>query len=218
MSGKITSMEVQERNTGRVNIYIDNEFAFGLNLIDAASLHKGQVLSDAEIATLKAGDEVSRLLDKALRFLAHRPRSIAEVRRNLQQRNTPASFIDEVIERLQSLNYVNDLEFARYWMRNREEFNPRGERALRYELRQKGIDNATIDTVLADVDAEASAYRAAQKKVYTLRGKDRETIWKQLGGFLARRGFDYEVVRAVIDRVINELEENEEVEPFHDDE
>lgn len=218
MSGKITSMEVQQRNKARVNIYIDNEFAFGLNLMDAASLYKGQALSDAQIAALKAKDEVSKMMDRALRFLAHRPRSITEVRRHLQKQEPPTSAIDEVIERLEALNYVNDLEFARYWMRNREEFNPRGERALRYELRQKGIADSIIQEVTADMDAEDSAYRAAQKKIRSLRGKDRDTIWKKLGGFLSRRGFDYDVVRSVVDRVIDELEADEALEPFHDDE
>jgi len=206
MAGKVTALEIQKKNKERVNVYIDHEFAFGLTQLAAAALRKGDELSDEKIAALKDQDDVAKAMDSAVRFLAHRPRSAAEVRRRLNQKGVSEYTIESVIARLSDLNYINDLEFAQYWVRNREEFNPRGTRALEYELRQKGIDNATIAEALTDLDPEQSAYAAAQKKVRSLRGKDAATIRKKLGGFLARRGFQYDVVRQVVNQIIDELE------------
>ena len=204
MAGTITALEVQKRNKERVNIYIDDEFAFGLNLIDAASLYKGQALSDAQIKALKSKHAVAQALDKAVRFLAARPRSTAEIRRRLAQKDIEEPVVEEVIDRLTTLNYVDDLEFARFWVRNREDFNPRGLMALRYELRQKGLADDIIEEALAEIDPTDSAYRAARKKLRSLRGKEPEEQRQKLGAFLNRRGFSYEVARTVVDRIVEE--------------
>lgn len=217
MSGKITSLEVQKRNRERVNVYIDDEFAFGLNMLDAAHLQTGQHLSAEEIATLKATDDAAKALDSAVRFLAPRPRSIAEICRRLEKKGFSAPAIDDAIDRLEQLHYVDDLAFARYWVRNREEFNPRGRQALRYELRQKGVASEVIEEALRDISPNDSAYRAAQKKLRTLRQSDPRSREQTLGSYLARRGFSYDVVREVLDRIEEELAA-EETRTYDDEE
>ena len=206
MSGKVTALEVQKKDKERVNVFIEGQFAFGLSILEAAHLQKGQYLSQAEIDHLKAKDDATRAFNRALRYLAPRPRSCDEIRQQLKKKETDSTIIDEVLERLKNLNYVNDHEFARYWIRNRGEFNPRGTRALRYELRQKGVDNLIIDEVLADLEPLELAKRAAEKKLRSLRGKDNQTIRTKLGGFLARRGFEYSIVRDVLDDLVQEDE------------
>lgn len=207
MSGQISALEVQKHNKNRVSVYLDGEFAFGLEAVEAARLAKGQYLSDADIAHLQAQNEVSEAMDRALRFLGHRPRSSAEVRRRLAEYGIRAEVIAQTLTRLQDLNYVNDTEFARYWVQNRTEFSPRGARALRQELREKGIESAIIETVLAELDSDALAYEAAQKKVRSLRGQDARTLQTTLGNFLLRRGFNYEVAKRVTQRIITEATE-----------
>ncbi|MCA9883019.1 MAG: hypothetical protein KC708_08620, partial [Anaerolineae bacterium] len=71
----ITLLEVQKKNNERVNVYLDGEFAFGLNLMDAAMLHKGQELDDNAIVELKYKDEIVRAFDQAIKLLARRPYS-----------------------------------------------------------------------------------------------------------------------------------------------
>jgi regulatory protein len=217
MGGKITLLEVQKGTQERVNVYLDGEFAFGLNALDAVTLRKGQVLSDAEIQSLQSKDSVAKAMDSAVRFLAPRPRSIGEIRQYLNRKGTAPTAIEEVIERLQALNYVNDLEFAHYWVRNREEFKPRGAQALRYELRQKGVPDDIIREVLEDIDMEDSAYRAAQKKSFSFRRLPEDATREKLGSFLARRGFSYDVVQTAIDRIIQEREAEDNPHQPHDE-
>lgn len=216
VSHTITALEVQKNNTERVSVFLDGEFAFGLPLLDAANLRQGQVLSDDEITVLREIDAVARALDHAVRLLARRPYSTVEIRRNLTSKQIASPVIDEVIARLERLGYVDDQAFAEYWVENRERFRPRGLRALRYELRQKGIPDRIIDAVVQDVDADDSAYHAARKRISRYRHKSRQEFRDKLGAFLVRRGFDYDVVRDVIDTLTNELE-NEEPEFFAPD-
>jgi len=130
MAGKITALRFQKRNKDRVNVYIDGQFAFGLAAIEAARLQVGQTLSDDDVARLRVRDEVERAYERALNFLSYRPRSEAEVRRNLYKKDVEDEVVEVVVERLTRAGLVDDREFARYWVENRLQFNPRGARAL----------------------------------------------------------------------------------------
>ena len=203
----ITALEVQKRSQDRVSVYLDGEFAFGLPIDEAARLHTGQVLLDAEITALRAIDAVARTFDRAVKLLARRPYSTTELRRHLETKEIAPAVIDEALDRLARLGYVDDRAFALYWVENRERFRPRGPRALQYELRQKGVADAIIAEVLAELDPFDSAYQAAQEKVRRLQGTDQAHFRNTVGAFLVRRGFGYDIVREVIDQIVAELEE-----------
>lgn len=208
-SGTITRLEVQKRNDQRVNVYLDGVYAFGLTLDEAMKLRKGQVLSAAEIDALRNEDDVIRAVDRAARFIAYRPRSEQEVRRNLQGKDVDAPVIDKAIERLYNLGYLDDLAFAAFWVKDRNTFKPSSPRALRYELKQKGVPEKVIAEVLEEVEAGDAAYRAAQSQVRKLSGKDKATFRQKLNGFLQRRGFSYSDARSAIETVMTELEEED---------
>jgi regulatory protein len=208
VSGRITALKVQKRNRRRVNVYIDDRFAFGLAAIEAARLKVGQHLSAAEIARLKEKDQAEVAYDRALNFLSYRPRSIAEVRRYLAKKQFDASTIDEVSARLRRADLLDDEAFARYWLENRDSFKPRSSRALRYELRQKGVAASIIDDLLSDYDEVDAAYRAALPRVQKLARKhDVDTCRSKLVAFLNRRGFSFHIARDTVDRLLAELSE-----------
>lgn len=207
MGGRITALVAQKRNKERVNVYLDGEFAFGLATIEALKLHKGQELSDADIERLKALDEVEVAHERALHFLSYRPRSTEEVRRNLRnsKRNFGETAIENTIGRLERAGLLDDEAFARYWVENRERFSPRSARALRHELRQKGVPDRAIEAAIDEVDEAGAAYQAAQDRLSRYAGADEETFRKRLGGYLSRRGFSYGVVREALDRLWEEI-------------
>lgn len=202
MAGTITALRWQKRNKDRVNVYLDGRFAFGLTAIAAAGLRVGQTLSDEEIAHLQAQDNSERAYEHALNFLSYRPRSEAEVRRNLRENDAEDEVIEAVIERLTRAGLLNDHEFARYWIENRLEFNPRGMRALRHELRQKGVPDAVIAKALAGFDEEAVARRAAEPAARRLAHLEPTEFRRRLGAHLARRGFSYAVIEPLVEEML----------------
>ncbi len=206
MAGTITALEVQKHNKERVNVYLDGEFAFGLPITEAARLRRGQWLSDEEIARLKAVDAYNRARDAALRFLAVRPRSTAEVRRYLRRKGFDGETVERVIVRLEELGYLDDEAFARYWVENRERFRPRGPLALRHELREKGVDNAIIDRVLSNLDPAASARAALRPRLRQWKALEWPAFRKKAGAFLARRGFSYDIINDVLHAVWQEVQ------------
>ncbi|HDQ72684.1 MAG TPA: regulatory protein RecX [Chloroflexi bacterium] len=199
MAGKISALRFQKRNKDRVNVYIDGEFAFGLAAIEAAQLKVGQFLNDEDIARLNTRDEEEKAYERALNYLSYRPRSEMEVRRNLYKKDLDAEIIDRVIDRLAQANLLDDATFARYWVDNRVRFKPRGVRALRYELRQKGVSDTIIDQVLQDLDDEENARRAAEAGARRLGQLERRDFERKLKAYMARRGFSYEVIKPLIE-------------------
>lgn len=202
---KVTAIEAQKRNPNRVNIYLDDQFAFGLARIVAAWLQVGQELSEEKIATLQEEDAREVALQKSLHFLSYRVRSIEEVRKNLEKHEIPEAAIQSTLEKLQNAGLLNDHEFARTWIENRNTFRPRGRRALRMELRQKGLPESVIETTLEETtDEEALALTAARKQLRKLQGLDWMDFRKKMAGFLGRRGFPYEVVASATRQVWQE--------------
>jgi regulatory protein len=205
MPGTITALRFQKRNKERVSVYLDGAYAFGLDGVEAARLHKGQVLSDEEIAVLKAQDERNRAFNQALRFLSYRPRSRLEVERYLRDKTIATPVIDDVIVRLERAQYLDDEAFARFWVENREQFRPRSQRALRYELHQKGISDAIISDVLGDLDDEAAAWHAVEGRLRRWAGLPADEFRRKVAGYLGRRGFNYDIVSVILKKACRSL-------------
>lgn len=211
MVATITGLRYQRRTDERVNVYLDGQFAFALPAIDAARLKVGQHLTDAEIALLQATDAAAKAYDKAVRYLSYRPRSTAEVRRVLEEADFAPEAIETALGRLTDQGYLDDAAFAAYWVENRQRFRPKGEQALRQELRRAGVDKETIDQSLDGLDTSAAAYAAAQpraSRLAALAAEDPAAFKRKLSEFLLRRGFTYDIVREVVARLLCELKED----------
>jgi regulatory protein len=208
-TGVITALEAQKRNKERVNVFIDGEFAFGLSLMEAARLKKGQVLSPAEIAALRGEDAILQAVDSAAHFLSYRPRSIAETRRNLTDKGLAAEVVEAAVERLTAMGYLDDAAFARFWVQNRVEFKPLSHKALRMELRQKGVAAEVIQETLDGLGEFDLAYKAAKTQARRLRHPTLRDFKQKLAAFLQRRGFSYSTTRDVVERLREELEESD---------
>jgi regulatory protein len=206
---KITALQVQKRNPNRVNVHLDGEYAFGLARIVAAWLQVGQTLDNDRIAELQAEDARERAMQQALLFLSYRARSVKEIRQNLSKHEIPETVIEDTIERLHQNGFANDKNFASAWVENRSTFRPRGRRALALELRQKGIDDGIIESVLEEVDEEALAYEAGLKKARKLKGAEWNEFRKKTSEFLARRGFAYSVIAPIVKRLWDETHTGE---------
>lgn len=205
----VTGLEAHQRDKERVRLYLDDEYVLDLPLMEAARLSKGQSLTESEVDQLADARCFQRAYDQALRYLSYRPRSTEEVRRHLANKQLPDSRITEVLERLRQRGYVDDMEFARFWISNRDRFKPMGLLALKYELRRKGIDDEIVDALLAEVDEEASAIRAAQMRLSRYRGCSHQAFRQKLSAMLRRRGFGEYAIRDVVLGLRLELEERD---------
>ena len=162
-------------------------------------------------------DDPAVVLEAAARFLEVRSRSVSEVRRRLGGAGYRADLVDGAIARMTELGMLDDEAFARTWVESRDRARPRGERAIREELRTKGIDREIIGLVLeerrdraltltdaGDEDAEpVSADRAAAERLLAKNARalarvaDPRQRRQRAYALLARHGFDPETCREV---------------------
>lgn len=146
--------------------------------------------------------ELKRAKNVAYRCLAIRPRSRAEVEKKLRDREFPPAIITSVIDHLLRLGYLNDEQFARQWAMSRVRSRGFGRRRIEQELRARGIGRDTIGMVLNGLFEEEAeidvARREADRKLRTLSRFGPEVRKRRLAGFLERKGFTSEIIRAVL--------------------
>jgi regulatory protein len=154
------------------------------------------------------------VLEAALRFLEARQRSSDEVRRRLLLHGYRFDLVDKAVARLTELGILDDEAFAKAWVESRDRAHPRGERALRVELRQKGIDRETLEGVIEQREQErpeANAEAATRLLMRQLRSLERVTDPRarrqRAYALLARNGFDSETAVQAINAILAPAEE-----------
>jgi regulatory protein len=203
---KVTALRTGRRQGKRVNVFLDGRFAFSLEAEVAVKhgLEMGQELSEGDIEALTRADLRHRCLNAALLYLSYRPRSEAELRQRLHWRGFDGDNVETALAKLREQGLVDDLAFAQFWKDNREAFRPRSRWLTKLELRQKGVADNIIDQVVANVDEEDSAYRAAVSRARSLPRSDYQSFRRRLGEYLKRRGFSYQIITQTVERVWQE--------------
>jgi len=209
-SGRITDLSPQVRDPERVSVFLDGVFAFGLpaELATREGLTVGDELDEARVGDLVGLDEAARATSAALAFLAYRPRSEREVRDRLRQKGYGPEAVDSAVARLEGWRYLDDADFARRWVENRATHKPRGRRLLEQELRQKGVDRETARGILdeSELDEAAAALDLARAKLRAYAGEEPAVARRKLAAVLARRGYGFDVVRPVLERLFGDEE------------
>jgi len=197
----ITDIEPQ-KNKNRVNIYLDDEFAFGLDreISYKYRLYIGQEIEKKFIEKILKTDERNKVINSALGYLSYRQRSQQEVFQKLRSKDYSHEDIEFAINYCIERNYINDIEFARSFIHDKSKLNKYGSVRIKYDLIKKGVDKSIIDQVLqADFEEEYStALEVAEKKLASYRSDDKNSQYRKLGGFLQRRGYPYDVVSKVL--------------------
>jgi regulatory protein len=203
----ITAIEKQKRRP-RADVHLDGVCAFSLSLdvIVEARLTVGASLSEPQRRDLEAEDQRRSAVAAALRLLAVQPRSESELRERLRRRAFRREAIDGAIARMRELGYLNDEAYARFFIEAHQATTPRSRRALAFELGRKGVDREVAAEAVAALSDEDAALAAAERRLRSLRGLDRQTFTRRLGSFLASRGFSYGVARQTIERCWATLE------------
>ncbi|MDE3192692.1 MAG: regulatory protein RecX [Chloroflexota bacterium] len=148
--------------------------------------------------------------DVAVRYLGPRPRSVAEITRHLRSKRFDDAAIDKAIDTLRAQRYLDDETFARYWVEQRDEHRPRGERAIVSELMQKGVAREVIEVVLGEREPDADVKRAREairRPITRWQAMDEAERKRKIHQYLAQRGFSYDVIEEVVEHPVEESTE-----------
>ena len=141
-------------------------------------------------------------LSAALRMLARRPYSVAEMRRALQKKYPDSSQVPKAIARLRELHYLDDKKFAEHYASSLVRNRAYGRYRIRRELKAKLVDYRQIEPALQQAFGETSERelleQALAKKLRTLRLPLTRPRFHSLCQSLLRRGFNSgDIIKAV---------------------
>ena len=140
-----------------------------------------------------------KTFERAVKLLAAKPRSVAELReRLLRGKSTNEEVVEVVIERLREYGYLNDERFAFSYASYKVKQKPVGRRRLERDLKLKkvesGVANDALEMVYAETSEEQLIDQAIAKRL-RIRGKPKNRMEaKSLFDHLLRRGFEFELV------------------------
>jgi regulatory protein len=204
MSKKITQIQVQKKRKNRCSIFLDDEYAFGLDqdIVLQFGLKKGDQLTEQQVEQILLNEEKKKAKDRALKFLSYRDRSEKEIRTKLKDIGYDEKIIEWVIGELKRLKFLDDERFAQSYAQTQMITRPMGEYYLRRELKQKGLEaeliEQTIEKVYEEKDQLSVAIELAQQRKKRYKNIDEIKAKKRVSDFLLRRGFDWDVVSEVM--------------------
>ena len=222
--GTVTRLVQQTKDPERASVYIDDAFAFGLavDLVVAAGLKKGLVLTAAEQRELLVRQEGYGAKAAALAYVSAQARTSEEVRRNLAQKGFAESVTDDAVAALADAGLLDDAAYAEAYARSRFAGPGHGPTRIRQDLQRRGVPRAAIDAALeALVEAEDLAERATDDAAAKWRSlasePDRRKRLRKTMDFLVRRGHSFDVARTAAEAAAaDDPEDADEAEVWDD--
>ena len=173
------------------------------NVVSRAGVDGPTPGSPADLTPDADPESVARTI--VLRKLTAAPRTRAQLADDLARRDVPAEVADRVLDRFTEVGLVDDAAFAESWVRSRQMDRGLSRRALRHELRAKGVDDDTVSDAVASIDTEdeeAAARSLVDRRLPSTRGLPSDVRVRRLIGMLARKGYSsglaFTVVRAAL--------------------
>ncbi len=196
----------------RFNIYLDGKFGFAIgeeNLL-INKLKVGSTIAKEDIEKISKEESLKKLIDAAINFLSYRPRSEKEVSdyliKKISQKEKikygeakESNLIALVLKKLAKYAYIDDLNFANWWVESRSRARQKGKRVLSLELKQKGISQTLIEEVLSKSQNELElALKVIEKKHTRLEKLTDIEAKKKIYYYLASRGFEPTVIKEAL--------------------
>lgn len=205
---KITKIEYQKKNKNRVNIYLDDSFAFGidLNIMIKYSLSKNMELEESFIEEILKSEEEINVYNYALSVLSRTIKSEKQLKMKLKEKGYDEQFIDNAIIKLKQKKYLDDERYSEILISNRTSISKYGKRRIRQDLYTKGISCEIIDEKLSFISDEEELERAlslGSKKLRTLKKEDERKIIK-LSNHLINKGFEYSIVKKAVSELLKQ--------------
>lgn len=204
----ITKIEIQKRNKDRVNIYLDNEYAFSISaeLVYKENLKVKDIVDTEKLKHVADKEAYIRCKNSALKIVERSYKTEKEVREKLQAKGYEEKYVESAIEFLKEYKFLNDDYYAEAFIRDK--LNSKGSQRIKQELIRKGISREIIEEKLEHIDKEDEKNKAkelAEKKIRVIQKSEKDTykISGKLYRFLISKGYSYDIVKEVVKDVMS---------------
>lgn len=203
----ITKIEVGKRNKERVNIYIDEEYAFSISaeLIYKENIKVKDKIDVDSLKKLADEDNYIKCKNTALKTIERTYKSEKELAQKLALKGYDDHIINRTINFMKEYNLLNDNNYATMYVKDKS--RNIGKKKIKYSLLQKGIDEEIIESELEKInndEVKAIVYEMALKKykVFSKRENDNYKLMQKLYRFLMGKGYDYDLIKDVVKSIV----------------
>lgn len=204
----IVTEVAREKHGALVTVNETERLRFNREAWCERSVEVGEEIDLAELRKWLLPRQYPEALNAAVRLLAVRSRSEAEICRALRLRGYMDETIDMVSYQLERNELVNDEAFAREWAKARVHAGL-GKNRILMELRQKGVDSAICESAVNELseDERGESGKALAAKLLKRYGGDdaRDAIQKVMAG-MSRRGYGYDEAKSAIEKALHDAE------------
>ncbi len=207
MSSIITKIELQKRNKNRVNIYMNEEFAFACDsaLIYIHNITRGRVMEKEQLEDIANEDNYIKAKSFALHFLERSAKSSKQVVDKLIAKEFDVKTIDRVVEFLKSYDFIDDNRFVELFIK--EKIRSSGKNKIKFTLLKKGLPKEIIEEGLNKITSEEQAQTALQlgeRKIIVLAKSEMDSrkLYKKTADYLGRSGFDFGIINEIMDKIM----------------
>lgn len=192
----ITAVEPQKSGKERYNIFVDGEYfaSLGAESCVVFGVKSGEQISEATLKQAIASDNERYAFDSAAKFLEYGMRTKREVEQRLAEKNIDAGAIEVAVSKLESYGYIDDAAYAREYVESAIS-SGKSRRAAEYALKEKGVDRKAI-TEAMNAFTYDDELEIAKRNVLSLKRQKKDR--RQMFASLARHGFDYDIISAVL--------------------
>ena len=207
----ITKIEAQKKNDDRVNIYVDEKFFMAIykELVFSFNLKKGQEIDKDYLKNILDDEIYMKAKNKALNILSKSSQSEKQIQQKLSK-DFEEHTIDRVIEFLQKYKFVDDEDLANRIVNTNVNLNKYGKNKIKQNLYNKGIGKSIIEQAMNEIDSDKefeNALYLGKKRYDRLKNEDPRKAYQKIGNHLAYKGFNYDIIKKVLNRLFNDIDE-----------
>ena len=198
----ISKIEAQKNNKDRYSVFLDGEFAFGIHVdvLVTHGLRKGMELDKNELETLVHDESVKKAVLAGIKYISYKQRTSKEVADKLKNLEHTPDQIDEAVEKLKEMGFLDDERYAEEFVDTRQVRY--GRKRIFLELRKRGISEHIAEKALNDIlDVDTgyqTALELARKKYAQCEGLENQKAAARIQGMLLRKGYSYDVVNNIM--------------------
>lgn len=203
---KITKIEQCKRNKERVNIYIDEEFAFAIymELVYRFGLKVNDEVDRDKLIEIAEIENLSKCKDSALKTIERSYKTEKEIRDKLLSKEFDETTVEKTISFLKEYTFIDDLKFTKMYVKDR--IRNQGRNKIKYALTQKGVNKYLIDEVFESLnkdEEEERAFLICEKKYLSIckREDDDFKIKNKLIRYMLGRGYEYDMARNIVSKI-----------------
>lgn len=182
----------------------DNEekkFKLSEDILIEYNFFNHKVLTESEYTLLHTLANYSKIYTKTLGYIAFKMRTEYEVSIYLQEKDCNEKYINEIIEKLKRLNYINDKMYCQNYVKHQFEINKKGPKLIIDELKKKKVKLDFINESIKSLSSEMIDDKVISLVQYydkTNRGKSINKLKESILRHLITKGFDYEVIMPIL--------------------